>query len=130
MTAISDISAWLAIGFGAYVLAPSIGGLLEPERWVKMFEELENSPSLQFIAGVLTFFLGFAILAVNPSGSALSVLVSTIGWFELIEGLLIFVIPRQIFGVGRRLAGQGRVVFFGIALAGFGLIAAGWFHLQ
>lgn len=123
------MTIWLAIGFGAYMTAAGIGGFLNPARWSHMMDELARSPTLQFLSAVVTFFLGFAILLVHPGGaSPVSIAVSVIGWIEVVEGLLLFILGRPIFEIGGKIAALGRPVYAAIIALGGALITLAAAH--
>lgn len=85
---------------GLYFTAAGIGVLVERDNINAMFQELVDQPMLGYLAGVVAFVTGGAILAVhNEWGDLLSAFISLIGWAALIEGVLMLAVRRWFLGL-------------------------------
>lgn len=61
--------AWSALFMGLFLIATAIGELRRPGMWHGMIEEIERSPALQMVAGLLELGLGAAIYLACRGGS-------------------------------------------------------------
>ncbi|MFW6024240.1 MAG: hypothetical protein ACOC8P_01320 [Dichotomicrobium sp.] len=85
----------IAAFIGLYMLAGGAGMLAERDVWSKVIEGVADSPALGYLAGIIAFVIGAAIVAVhNRWGTPLEVVVSLIGWAGLIEGMLMLAVRR------------------------------------
>lgn len=100
----TQLTLWIAIAFGAYMLAAGLGGAIERSHWNGIVRDLRHSPGLTFLAGVVTFSLGAAIVMVhNDWSSLLSGFVSLMGWAAAIEGLILLAFPKLLLDLSERL---------------------------
>lgn len=118
----------LLVAFGLYCLAAGIGGVLAPERWIGMLDDL-GRPAVSYIAGFAVFAIGVAIiLAHNLWTDPLAVLVSLLGWGAAIEGLILIAWPAPLLAIARSFLGSTRLwafvsVFIGAVLIAIGMTA-------
>ena len=118
----------LLVAFGLYCLAAGVGGVLAPERWRGMLEDLER-PAVSYIAGFAVFAIGVAIiLAHNLWTDPLAILVSLLGWGAAIEGLILIATPALLLAIARPFLGAIRIwafvsVFIGAVLIAIGMTA-------
>lgn len=75
---------------GLYFLAAGTGLLRDRAGALRMIADLKTQPVVGYLAGLFTFVLGGALVAVHNDWSTLqSGFVSLIGWAALIEGVLL-----------------------------------------
>lgn len=80
----------LAALIGLYFLAAGVGLLRDRDVVMSMFQELKTQPMLGYLAGVVTFAIGAAMVGLHNDWSTwLSSFVSFIGWGALLEGTLL-----------------------------------------
>ncbi|MGE3690939.1 MAG: hypothetical protein AB7F98_06125 [Novosphingobium sp.] len=86
-----DATTWSALLLGLYTLFAGIGALRNPDTWRKMIEEVNGSPALQLVAGLLELMLGSAVYLANPwlPADILTCIMKTIGGIMMIEALAI-----------------------------------------
>lgn len=86
-----DATAWSAMLLGLTALFAGIGALRKPGAWRTMLEEVERSPALQFLCGMMELVIGAVVYLTNPwipadlASSALKV----IGGAMMVEALMI-----------------------------------------
>lgn len=120
-----DIPAWIALFIGLYALASAAGEFRQPGMWMAMLQELERSPALRFLTGLICIALGAAIYLVSPwrPGDWLSVTISVIGGICAVEGMVVLAAGDRFLRFGRSLLSRARGLWAGIAaLVGIGLI--------
>lgn len=61
-----DATAWSATMLGLAALSAGIGALRKPGVWRTMLEEVERSPALQFVCGMLELLVGTLVYLANP----------------------------------------------------------------
>ena len=102
MDIISVLTLRLAEAIGLYMIVVGIGGLVAPERWRKMMDDLERSPGLVMALGFPVFAIGAALVLIHSVWTdPLAVIVSLVGYAALIEGALLLAVPGPLFRVGR-----------------------------
>ena len=124
-----DPTAWSALLVGLYTLFAAIGALRRPEVWRKMLVEVDESASLQLVAGLLELMLGAAIYLANPwiPADVLACVLKSIGGVLMIEALAIIGFSDIYSGFWLRNLShmhRGWAVFsvlIGLALTGLGL---------
>ncbi len=128
MIAYYSATELLAALIGLYMLAGGAGMLSDRDVWSKVIREIAASPALGYVAGILAFAIGAAIVAVhNRWDTPLGIFVSLIGWAALIEGVLMLALRRPFIGFFARLApsaSAGRIIASLIAAAGAILLYA------
>ena len=124
MAEYSEIPAWIALFLGLYALAAAVGELRAPGLWLRMVEDIERSPALLFLTGIVTLSLGAAIYLASPwrEGDWLSVAVSVIGGLMVAEGLAFLAAGERFLGFWKRAMGRSMGLWAGFAAA-FGLAA-------
>jgi len=116
----------LSILLGVYMLAASVGLFTDPDRGVKLVDDLERSPGLMYLLAVVAFTVGaLIILFHNRWTDPLAIIVTLIGWAALIEGLVLLAFPAIWFGLARPFMRHLRVFAAVTALCGAALIIAG-----
>jgi hypothetical protein len=133
MGSAGNITGWITLFFGLYGLAAGIGEFRNPGFWSSMVREIRASSGLQFITGLVTLTLGAIIYLANPfdPGDWLSILISVIGGWIVIEGMLILAVGDWFMDFSARLMGKGGRAWAVLAII-FGLAAAfaGFVRLQ
>ncbi len=133
MGSAADITGWITLFFGLYGLAAGVGEYRKPGFWRNMVREVRASSALQFLTGIFTLALGATIYLVNPfdPGDWLSILITVIGGWIFIEGMLIMAVGDWFMGFAGRLMGSGARVWPLIAiLFGLAAIVTGLVRLQ
>ena len=123
----SQISAWIALFFGLYLLAAGVGELRSGNGWWAMLKEFERSPGLRFVSGAMAFALGAAIYLVNPwrPDDWLSIAVSVLGGLGIATGLLILASGERYRRLTRaRLGRAGRAWASLAVLVGLAFVLA------
>lgn len=127
-----DIPAWIALFMGLYALAAGIGELRHPGGWTAMLEDYERNTALRFLTGIVCIGLGGAIYLVSPwqPDDWLAILITILGGWMAIEGVLIIAFGDGIMRLARRLMGKANQLWawFSLILGAF-LIATALFRL-
>ena len=91
MGSAGDITGWITLFFGLYGLAAGVGEYRKPGFWLNMVREVRASSALQFLTGLVTLAFGAVIYLANPFDPTdwLSILITVIGGWIVVEGLLI-----------------------------------------
>jgi len=86
-----DATGWSGFLLGLAALASGIGALRKPGIWRTMIEEVERSPALQFVCGMLELLVGGIVYLANPLSSAdvLASAIRILGGFMMAEALVI-----------------------------------------
>lgn len=86
-----DATAWSSLMLGLAALAAGIGALRKPGIWRQMLEEIEGSPTLQFLCGLLELLIGTIVYLANPWAPAdvLSCLMKGLAGMMMIEAIAI-----------------------------------------
>ncbi|MEN9719256.1 MAG: hypothetical protein RIQ99_2134 [Pseudomonadota bacterium] len=66
MNTMFDVTAWSALILGLSALFAGVGALRKPGIWRTMIAEVEQSPALQFVCGMLELLVGTVIYLANP----------------------------------------------------------------
>ena len=121
----SQISAWIALFTGLYLLAAGVGEIRSPNGWWMMLKEFERSAALRFVTGLVTLAIGATIYLVNPwvAGDWLSIAVTVIGGIAVAEGLLILASGERFLNLARAVLGRAGRIWAGLSiLAGIALV--------
>jgi hypothetical protein len=114
---------------GLYFLAAGTGLLLDDGGIPKMVKQLVEQPLPGYLAALVAFGLGGAIVAVhNDWSDFLSGFVSLIGWIALAEGVLMLAVRKWFLGIFAKIALSPNIVkAFGLitVLIGAALMWAG-----
>lgn len=86
-----DPTAWSGLVLGCTALFAGIGALRKPGAWRTMLEEVEKSPALQFLCGMLELVIGTVVYLANPwvPADLLSCVLKAMGGAMMIEALMI-----------------------------------------
>lgn len=102
MDTISVLTLRLAEAIGLYMIVIGIGGIVSPQRWRAMMDDLERSPGLVMALGFAVFVVGTTLVLIHSIWrDPLSIIVSVIGYVALIEGALLLAVPGPLIKVGR-----------------------------
>ncbi|MFM5922631.1 MAG: hypothetical protein ACKOPG_00395 [Novosphingobium sp.] len=127
-----DPTGWSALLLGLAALFAGIGALRKPGIWRTMLEEIEQSPSLQFLCGMMELVMGTVVYLANPwlPGDLLSCVMKAMGGLMMVEALVIlgFVDIYSQFWL-RSLATMHRGWALTTVALGLALTVAGGFHL-
>lgn len=91
MGEVIDVTAWSSFLLGLFAVFAAIGALRKPGVWQSMVKEIEASPALQLLSGLLELSLGALIYLSNPwlPADLLSCLMKTIGGVMMFEALAV-----------------------------------------
>lgn len=86
-----DATAWTALLLGLAALFAGIGALRKPGIWRTMIEEVERSPALQFLCGMMELVIGAVVYLSNPwvPTDILSCAMKAMGGLMMFEALAI-----------------------------------------
>ena len=86
-----DAPAWSSLMLGMAAIFAGLGALRKPGIWRAMVGEIEQSPTLQFLSGMLELLTGVIVYLANPFAPAdvLSCVMKGIGGLMMIEALAI-----------------------------------------
>lgn len=117
------VELFAGVGF----LAIGLSHLLQPLAWVEWFAKLRalGRPGV-FAEGFLTLNIGALIVAFHNVWSGPGVVLTLVGWVQVLKGLVRFVAPTAIFGVYDRVTPERAWQF---RVAGGGMIVLGAFFL-
>ncbi|MBC2776387.1 hypothetical protein [Parasphingopyxis marina] len=126
------LTGWLIMAMGLYSAAAGFGMAFSPERFQRMFADIEASPGINFITGLLVFSIGTAILLVHPSSARWpEILVAIMGWGALVEGLLFLAVPNVMWAIARPFLKANTRLWGIIALLlGIALVVFGWCEVR
>lgn len=133
MGSAGDITGWITLFFGLYGLAAGVGEYRKPGFWLNMVREIRASSALQFLTGLVTLTIGAVIYLANPFDPTdwLSILITVIGGWIVVEGLLILAAGDWFMGfVGRMMATTSRVWAILSIVISLAAIIAGFVRLQ
>jgi uncharacterized protein YjeT (DUF2065 family) len=91
MTAPIDPTAWSALLLGLTALFAGIGALRKPGAWRIMLDEVESSPALQFLCGLMELVIGAVVYLANPwiPADLAACAMKTLGGLMMVEALAI-----------------------------------------
>ncbi|NBC37547.1 hypothetical protein GTZ99_13410 [Novosphingobium sp. FSY-8] len=91
MQEIWDPTAWSSLLLGLAALAAGSGALRKPGVWQTMIGEVEASPALQFVCGMLELVVGALVYLSNPwiPADPLTCILKSLGGAMMIEALAI-----------------------------------------
>ncbi len=106
----ANITGWITFFIGLYALAAGVGEFRRPGFWAQMLTEVRASAALQFLTGMVTLTIGAVIYLVNPFNPAdwLSILITVLGAWMFIEGVLIFAFGDWFLRFAGKMMGSGR----------------------
>jgi len=117
-------STYLAKLIGPVLLIMGAGMLADPRGYRIMAQEFLASRALIFIAGLLAFLPGLAIvLAHNVWVADWRLIITLFGWLALIGGTIRLVLPREVGALGNRLLAHPQSLLLGgVVVAALGAI--------
>ena len=120
----TSVTELLATFLAVYFLAAGLGVLVERRSLGNMIGELQDRAMLGYLAGLIAFITGAAIVSVhNQWDSFVAGLVSLIGWVALIEGVLMLAVRRRFLSLFAPMVKSEMVVTaMGIATSVGGLV--------
>ena len=97
-----------------------------------LFTEFKANPMWPWLFGAILLMFGLVIIAFHQYWrSPAAIIVSVVGWFLAIRGLLLLTVPAAYDAAGNALYDSGAiaviwVVFIGLAASGLYLTYVGW----
>ena len=105
-----DTTIYLGRLLGLYMVAMSVGMLVNHRRTMAAIDEMSRSgPWMQF-SGMVAIAVGLAVVLGHEvwTGGALPVLVSAMGWAALLKGLTLLLVPGERIAAAYKGAGFAR----------------------
>jgi hypothetical protein len=117
-------SAFLAQLIGPLLLVMGVGMAANADSYRTMAQEFLASRALIYIAGLLAFVPGLAIVLVhNVWAFDWRVIITLLGWLAVIGGIFRLVAPAQVQAMGSAmLAREGWLMGGGIAVGALGAV--------
>ena len=87
-----DFTAWSSLLLGMAAMFAGIGALRKPGIWRDMLVEIEGSPTLQFLCGLLELLVGAMVYLSNPwlpQSDLLACFMKALGGGMMIEAIAI-----------------------------------------
>lgn len=86
-----DPTAWSALLMGLLALFAGLGAWRQPGLWDKMIKEIDGSPALQLLCGMIEILTGAVVYLANPwlPDDILTCIMKAVGGFMIAEGLVI-----------------------------------------
>jgi hypothetical protein len=110
-------SIFLAKLIGPLALALGLGVLLNREAARAVLQQFISNPAILFLAGLITFPAGLAvILTHNVWVADWPVIITIVGWLTAISGAIRIVAPQQAILYGRRAYERPNGTVFGAAI--------------
>ena len=112
----------LAVLIGVYMVAGGIALLREGKAYASVISEFRTNTALGYLAGVITFAIGGALVALhNDWSTTLSSVITFVGWAALIEGILLIAFREPFMRIFEKITFSGPVVTgFGAGTLAFG----------
>lgn len=126
------LTGWLIMAIGLYSMAAGFGMAMQADRFRSMIEEIESSPAINFVTGLLVFSIGVTIILIHPSRTEWpDILVTIMAWGAAIEGLLFLAFPQIMWAIARPFMRTRTRLWGYIALTmGVALVIIGWFEVE
>ena len=121
-----------ARAFGPFfTIIPSIVAARATTQMPVLLHEFASDPMWQWVLGAVLLMGGSVIIAFHQYWrSAAAILVSLLGWFLAIRGLLVLAVPNIYNSAGNALEQNAipvvRAIFIALALVGLYLTYVGW----
>ena len=110
-----QVTAWLSVLVGAYLLAGGVGAMVRGADWPEMIADFERSPALVATTGAVAFAVGALIVTVhNLWTSPAAIIVTAVGWIAVLEGLTLLAFPHFWLRLARRMMRGARA--WGVAM--------------
>lgn len=86
-----NATGWTALLAGLFTISAAVGALRKPGIWQKLVQEVEESPALQMVSGLLELFAGATIYLLNAWAPAdiPACLMKTMGGLMMLEALAV-----------------------------------------
>jgi len=130
MQDMGDPTAWSSLLLGLAAVAAGAGALRRPGVWQTMIGEVEGSPALQFLSGMLELAVGAAVYLANPwlPADLLTCLLKSLGGLMMAEALAILFACdlyshmwlRSLGNFQRGWAGATTALGLGLTIVGLG----------
>lgn len=130
MQDMGDPTAWSSLLLGLAAVAAGAGALRKPGMWQTMIGEVEGSPALQFLSGMLELAVGAAVYLANPwlPADLLTCLLKSLGGLMMAEALAILFACdlyshlwlRSLGNFQRGWAGATTALGLGLTIVGLG----------
>lgn len=91
MDELTDLTGWTALALGLFALFAATGAFRRPGLWQSMVREIEESPALQLVSGMLELVTGTALYLLNPwiPADLLTCVMKTLGMIMVAEALAV-----------------------------------------
>ncbi len=91
MDDLTDMTGWTALALGLFTLFAAIGAFRKPGVWQTVVKEIDQSPALQLICGMLELVTGLAVWLLNPwiAADVLTCVMKVLGAAMIIEALAV-----------------------------------------
>ncbi|WP_338465949.1 hypothetical protein RXV95_10240 [Novosphingobium sp. ZN18A2] len=91
MGEVLNTTGWSALLMGLFTVSAATGALRKPGIWQKLVQEVEESPALQMVSGLLELFAGATIYLLNPwvPTDLVACIMKTLGGLMMIEALAV-----------------------------------------
>ncbi len=124
MFADATLTEILARIFGLYMLAAGIGLALNRADLAKMLEEMQQSPLVFYLGGLITFAIGATIVSLhNDFSGPLAIFITLFGWVALGEGVIMLACPQVMQAFGGKFVGLIKSAkIYGAAVAALGVV--------
>ena len=102
MDTVSVLTLRLAEALGLYLVAVGASGLIAPDRWRALPDEMERSFGLTLVMGLVAFAIGAMIFGLHHSlGDPLAAIVTIAAAIAAVEGLLLLAVPQAMVAFAR-----------------------------
>jgi hypothetical protein len=113
---------WLASIFGPLLMILGIWMLFYHENMVKVCTSCKNTPSVQYLMGIINMLIGLTILSQwNLWAWNLPLLVTLLGWVTLIRGVMALFLPHLLMKLATHDPGWLKIKGIIPLIWGFGL---------
>ncbi len=117
---------------GPYFLIVPATIAVRPSYMKTLLSEFGANPMWPWLYGAILLFSGLVIIAFHQHWrGAAAIIVSLLGWFLAVRGVLLLAVPQPVISAGSAMTGPVpyalvRVFFAGLALVGLYLTYVGW----
>jgi len=98
------------------MMAGGLGLVLNRGWAMQILDDFERSPALAYLGGAIITMGGLALVLTHNIWSGWpEIMVTLFGWGAAIEGLILLVFPKALFGFARMLVLNGKIIpIFGV----------------
>jgi hypothetical protein len=124
-------SVFLAQLMGPTLIVMGIGLAFDPSEFRKIADEFLRSPALIFVAGLLAFVPGLAVVLTHNVWVGWPLIITLLGWLAVIGGAFRLLMPQRVARIGMAVMdrrGWSRAGGVGILLLGAVLCFFGFFR--